>query len=101
MEPKAIQRKTTGPNTAPIRAPNMGPVPAMFSSCPRKAFHVFIGTQSTPSLTATAGVCLSSGAKIFSVTLLYTIKPTSKIAKEINNEIIFSPPAKFFYLFLL
>ena len=68
MEPSTIHRNTTGPNTAPIRAPKMGPVPAMFSSWIKKAFQGFIGTQSTPSLTATAGVGRSSGPKIFSAT---------------------------------
>lgn len=57
-----------GPNTAPISAPKMGPVPAMFRSCTRKAFQVFMGTQSTPSFTARAGVCRSSGEKTFSAT---------------------------------
>ena len=67
MEPNTIQRKTTGPKQAPMRAPKIGPVPAILSSCMRSAFQVFIGTQSTPSLISTAGVFLSSGPNTFSV----------------------------------
>ena len=70
MEPNTIHRNTTGPNTAPIKAPKIGPVPAIFKSCTRKAFQGFMGTQSTPSWMAMAGVFLPSGAKIFSATLL-------------------------------
>ncbi len=72
MDPNTIQRNTTGPNTAPMRAPKMGPVPAMFKSWIKNARPVFRGTQSTPSCMATAGVSRSSGANTVSATRPYT-----------------------------
>jgi len=88
MEPNTIHRKTTGPKQAPIRAPKIGPVPAMFSSCTRKAFQGFMGTQSTPSLMAMAGVCRPSGPNVFSTTLPYTAKPARSTTREIISEIM-------------
>ena len=52
-----------------MSAPKIGPVPAMLRSWIKNDFHFFMGTQSTPSFMAIAGVCLSSGAKTFSVSL--------------------------------
>jgi hypothetical protein len=65
IEPDTIHKNITDPNAALIKVPNIGPVPAIFKSCTKNAFHHFIGTQSTPSLITIAGVCLSLCAKIF------------------------------------
>ena len=72
MLPNTIHKNTTGPNTAPISAPKIGPVPAMFSNWIRNTFQVGISTKSTPSASATAGVGRSSGPKMCSTSLLYT-----------------------------
>ena len=43
MQPKTIQRNAEGPNFAPMIAPKMGPVPAMFRNCIMYTFHAGMG----------------------------------------------------------
>ncbi|OQA02581.1 MAG: hypothetical protein BWY69_01001 [Planctomycetes bacterium ADurb.Bin401] len=59
IHPKTIHRNTTGPHNAPASAPKIGPRPAMFSSWIKNIFGQLIGTKSTPSEFAIAGVGLS------------------------------------------
>ncbi len=56
MQPITIQTRAAGPYNAPRIGPKIGPTPAIFNSCIKATFHVGIGTKSTPSSMATAGV---------------------------------------------
>ena len=44
MQPKTIHRYAAGPNFAPMIAPKMGPVPAMFRNWIMNTFHEGIWT---------------------------------------------------------
>ena len=70
MVPKMIQRNTMGPHLAPMRAPKIGPVPAMLRNWMRRFFVLFWGTKSIPSVLETAGVSSLNGKNICSGSLL-------------------------------
>lgn len=83
-----IHRNTTGPKQAPISAPKIGPVPAIFKSCTRNTFHAGIGMKSTPSFFAYAGVSLSSGDNTSSTSFPYRKYPVIRTANDKTKEII-------------
>jgi hypothetical protein len=56
MEPKTIHSSAVGPYRAPRMGPKIGPRPAILSSCTRYTVGVDMGTKSTPSFLAIAGV---------------------------------------------
>ena len=62
LKVKTIHINTIGPKSAPLIAPKIGPVPAIFKSSIKNAFHFGRGVISTPSGFLIAGVfCIYIG----------------------------------------
>ena len=89
MHPRTIQRYEAGPNFAPMMAPKIGPVPAMFRNWIMNTFQVGIGMKSTPSALLTAGVGRSgSGPKTLSTNAPYSPYPATSARIHSRNETI-------------